>query len=140
MMKKLFLLCIGALIASISYAQTAVDSTNLGNDNIVHLVAEIMPEFPGGQQAMMRYIAERIDYPIEAFQQGIQGRVICQFVVDIDGRITDVVIAKSSGDSSLDREARRIIKSMPKWKPGKQNGRNVKVKYTLPVTFRLGEE
>lgn len=58
-MKKLFILCIGALIASISYAQTAVDSTNLGNDNIVHLVAEIMPEFPGGQQAMMRYIAER---------------------------------------------------------------------------------
>ena len=76
-------------------------------------------------------------YPEEAQKLGIQGRVICQFVVNKDGSIVDVEVVRSSGDPLLDNEAIRVIRSMPKWKPGKQRGKPIRVKYTLPVNFRL---
>ena len=101
------------------------------------MIVESMPEFPGGQQAMMRYIAENIKYPVIAQENGIQGRVICQFVVEKDGKVSDIQVVRSSGEASLDKEAQRVIGSMPKWKPGKQRGKPVRVKYTLPVNFRL---
>ena len=106
-------------------------------EEVIFVVVESMPEFPGGQQAMMKYIAENIKYPVIAQENGIQGRVICQFVVNKDGSIVDVVAVRSSGEASLDKEAIRVIKSMPKWKPGKQRGKPVRVKYTVPVNFRL---
>jgi len=105
-------------------------------ENKVFDVVEQMPSYPGGNGALMQYLSSHIKYPVIAEENGIQGRVICTFVVERDGSITDVRIAKSV-DPSLDKEAMRVVSSMPKWIPGKQNGSAVRVKFTLPVTFRL---
>ena len=105
-------------------------------ENKVFDVVEQMPSFPGGMSALMAYLQKSIKYPPVAEENGIQGRVICTFVVERDGRVTDVRVAKSV-DPSLDKEAVRVVSAMPKWIPGKQNGQSVRVKYTLPVTFRL---
>lgn len=105
-------------------------------ENKVFDVVEQMPSFPGGNSALMAYLSKSIKYPPIAEENGIQGRVICTFVVERDGSVTDVRIAKSV-DPSLDKEAQRVVSAMPKWIPGKQNGQSVRVKYTLPVTFRL---
>ncbi|MDO5446721.1 MAG: energy transducer TonB [Prevotellaceae bacterium] len=99
-------------------------------------VVEQMPDFPGGMSALMQYLSKHIKYPVVAEENGIQGRVIVTFVVEKNGSITDVQVVKSV-DPSLDKEAVRVVKSMPNWIPGKQNGSAVRVKYTLPVTFRL---
>ena len=105
-------------------------------ENKVFDVVEQMPSYPGGMGALMQYLSSNIKYPAIAEENGIQGRVICTFVVERDGSITDVKIAKSV-DPSLDKEAMRVVSKMPRWIPGKQNGSAVRVKYTLPVTFRL---
>ena len=107
------------------------------DEEVVFVVVETMPEFPGGQQALFKYLSENVKYPAIAQENGIQGRVICQFVVNKDGKIVDVEVVRSGGDPSLDKEAVRVIKSMPPWKPGKQRGKAVRVKYTVPVNFRL---
>jgi protein TonB len=99
-------------------------------------VVEQMPSFPGGPAALMQYLSSNIKYPVVAEENGVQGRVVCTFVVEKDGSITDVRVIKSV-DPSLDKEAVRVVKGMPKWIPGKQNGSAVRVKYTVPVTFRL---
>jgi protein TonB len=99
-------------------------------------VVEQMPSFPGGPSALMQYLSSNIKYPVVAEENGVQGRVVCTFVVEKDGSITDVRVVKSV-DPSLDKEAARVVKGMPKWIPGKQNGSAVRVKYTVPVTFRL---
>ena len=99
-------------------------------------VVEEMPQFPGGQAALLEYLSKNIKYPVVAEENGVQGRVIVTFVVERVGSITDVKVVKSV-DPSLDKEAARVVKSMPKWQPGKQNGSAVRVKYTVPVTFRL---
>ena len=99
-------------------------------------VVEQMPSFPGGPSALFEYLSKNIKYPVVAEENGIQGRVIVSFVVERDGSITDVRVVKSV-DPSLDKEAQRVVKSMPRWIPGKQNGSAVRVKYTVPVTFRL---
>ena len=99
-------------------------------------VVEQMPQFPGGDGALMQYLSSHIKYPVVAEENGIQGRVVCSFVGEGKGAITDVRVVKSV-DPSLDKEAVRVIKSMPNWIPGKQNGSAVRVKYTVPVTFRL---
>ena len=99
-------------------------------------VVEQMPQFPGGQGALFEYLSKQIKYPVIAEENGVQGRVIVTFVVERDGSITDVKVVKSV-DPSLDKEAQRVVKGMPRWIPGKQNGSAVRVKYTVPVTFRL---
>lgn len=99
-------------------------------------VVEQMPSFPGGDVALMQYLSKNIKYPPVAEEMGIQGRVICTFVVERDGSVSDIRIARSV-DPSLDKEAIRVVSGMPKWIPGRQNGQSVRVKYTLPVTFRL---
>ena len=106
-------------------------------EEVVFVVVESMPEFPGGQAALFKYLSDNVKYPMIAQENGIQGRVICQFVVNKDGSIVDVEVVRSGGDPSLDKEAIRVIKSMPKWKPGKQRGKAVRVKYTVPVNFKL---
>jgi protein TonB len=106
-------------------------------EEVVFVIVEKMPEFPGGQQALFKYLSENVKYPVIAQENGIQGRVICQFVVNKDGAIVDVEVVRSGGDPSLDKEAIRVIKSMPKWKPGQQRGKPVRVKYTVPVNFKL---
>lgn len=104
--------------------------------NTVFVVVETMPEFPGGQQALFKYLNESVKYPVIAQENNIQGRVIVQFVVERDGSVTDVQVVRSV-DPSLDKEAKRVISSMPKWSPGKQRGKAVRVKYTVPVNFKL---
>lgn len=105
-------------------------------ENKVFDVVEQMPSFPGGQGALMQYLANNIKYPVVAQENGVQGRVVVSFVVERDGSITDVQVVRSV-DPSLDREAQRVVKSMPRWIPGKQNGQAVRVKYNVPVSFRL---
>ena len=104
--------------------------------NKVFDVVEEMPSFPGGQGALMSFLNSNIKYPVVAQENGVQGRVIVGFVVERDGSITDVKVMRSV-DPSLDREAQRVVRAMPRWKPGKQNGSAVRVKYTVPVVFRL---
>ena len=106
------------------------------DENGVYQVCEEMPEFPGGMAECMKYLSKNINYPEDCKKEGIQGRVIVQFVVDKDGSIKDPTIARGV-HPSLDKEALRVLSSMPNWKPGKQKGEAVKVKYTIPVMFRL---
>lgn len=102
----------------------------------IFVVVEKQPEFPGGPSVMMKYLGDNIRYPVIAQENGIQGRVTCNFVVERDGSITDVQVVRGI-DPSLDKEAVRVIQSMPKWKPGEQRGKPVRVRFTLPVVFRL---
>ena len=99
-------------------------------------VVENMPDFPGGQAALMQYLAKNIKYPTIAQENGTQGRVTVQFVVKKDGSIVDAKVLRGV-DPYLDKEAVRVIMGMPKWKPGMQRGKPVRVKYTVPVMFRL---
>ncbi len=105
-------------------------------DNKVFEVVEQMPSFPGGYAALMQWLGSNMKYPTIAAENNVQGRVIVQFVVEKDGSITDVHVAKSV-DPSLDKEASRVVKAMPKWIPGKQNSSPVRVRFTVPVTFKL---
>ena len=106
------------------------------DEDAVFIVVENMPAFPGGNDALFKFLAENIKYPVAAQKAGIQGRVICQFVVERDGTITEVEVVRPV-DEALDAEAVRIIKAMPVWTPGTQKGKAVRVKYTLPINFRL---
>lgn len=99
-------------------------------------VVEQMPSYPGGLGALMQYLSINIKYPKEAEEKGAQGRVITSFIVEKEGSISDVKI-KNSVHPALDAEAIRVVKNMPKWIPGKQGGEPVRVKYTLPITFRM---
>lgn len=102
----------------------------------IFVVAEKMPSFPGGDAALLQFLGKNIKYPTMSQETGTQGRVIVQFIVDKDGTITNPVVVKSV-DAYLDKEALRVINTMPKWTPGKQRNQPVRVKYTLPVMFRL---
>ena len=106
-------------------------------DEELYEVVEQMPEFPGGIESLMTYIATNVNYPIEAQKLGIQGRVLCQFIVNKDGKVVEVVVAKSSGNKYLDNEAIRVINSMPNWVPGRHKGETVRVQYKLPINFSL---
>lgn len=102
----------------------------------VFTVVEKMPEFPGGQGELLKYLARSVKYPVIAQENGIQGRVTASFIVEKDGSIRDLEVLRGV-DPSLDNEAIRILSAMPKWTPGQQRGHDVAVKYTVPVTFRL---
>lgn len=117
-------------------APVAAPSIVEEDDNVVFQVVEKMPSFPGGDAALFKFLGDNVKYPVIAQENGVQGRVICQFVVNKDGSIVDVEVVRSV-DASLDKEAIRVIKSMPKWSPGQQRGKPVRVKYTLPVNFKL---
>lgn len=119
---------------AIPFIGNPVPIENKDEDTDVPFVfVESMPEFPGN---IFKFLSEHINYPAVAIDNQIQGKVICQFVVNRDGSIEDVVVV-SSIHPSLDKEAVRVIKSMPKWIPGKQRGKAVRVKFTLPVNFKL---
>lgn len=105
-------------------------------ENKVFDIVEQQPMFPGGHTALMKYLSEHTKYPVVAQENGVQGRVTVQFVVEKDGSISDVHVLRGV-DPSLDKEAVRVVKSMPRWTPGKQNGINVRVNYRVPVLFRL---
>ena len=108
----------------------------IGNIQALHVVEEV-PEFPGGMTELTKFIQENMQYPKIAIKKGIEGRVICQFTVTKDGSIEDIIVVRGLHKSS-DKEAVRVIKKMPKWKPGKNYKSEVKdFKYTIPVTFKL---
>ena len=102
----------------------------------IFTVVESMPEFPGGKSALMKYLAQNIKYPPYAKEAGIQGRVFINFVVEKDGSITNVKVLRGIG-GGCDEEAVRVVKAMPKWKPGMQRGKPVRVSFNLPVKFTL---
>lgn len=102
----------------------------------IFTVVEKQPEFPGGMAELMKFLAKSIEYPVIAQENGIQGRVVCSFVVNRDGSIVDIQVMRGV-DPSLDKEAVRVIGTMPKWKPGEQRGKPVRVRFILPVQFRL---
>ena len=105
-------------------------------NDMVFDVVEVMPQFPGGQIAMLQYLMKNIKYPEQAMKEGIQGRVTVRFIVEKDGSISDVKPILSV-HPLLNKEAVRVVESMPKWTPGKQNGKPVRVRYNLPVMFKL---
>lgn len=139
--------------------KTAADSTNRNNVQVfkarvrvvgnpipeeykgrkIFDIVEQMPEFPGGRDSLMSYLSRNVHYPAIAEEKGIQGRVVVSMIVGFDGSISNV-FAIVPVDPVLDKEAVRVISSMPKWIPGKQNGKCVNVRYNLPITFRLSEE
>lgn len=102
----------------------------------IFLVVEEMPSFPGGEQEMYRFVGKNMDYPRMAKESGISGRVFVTFVVEKDGSVTDVKILRGIG-GGCDEEAIRVIKSMPRWSPGKQRGKSVRVQYRMPIKFTL---
>lgn len=107
-----------------------------GDEGEIFEVVEQNPAFPGGDKALMAFLTKNLKYPASAQENGIQGRVLVQFVVNKDGSIVDPKILRSV-DPALDKEAMRVVSAMPKWTPGRQRGKNVRVRFTLPVTFRL---
>lgn len=122
-------------MADVVWIPPVVEAEKVDED-IIHVSVEVMPEFPGGTSALMKYLSGNIKYPVVSQEMASQGRVIVQFVVDKDGTITDPVVVRGI-EAYLDKEALRVISAMPKWKPGRQNQKAVRVKYTVPVVFRL---
>ena len=108
-----------------------------GRDD-VFVRSEVSPSYPGGESAMMKYLQKNLKYPIAAKENGVKGTVYVQFVVEKDGKVDDVIVAKGV-DKSLDAEAKRVVLAMPKWAAGKQAGQTVAVQYVLPVKFELVE-
>lgn len=117
-------------------AQQPQTAAKNNTEEPIFIVVEEMPEYPGGMSEFMKFIAQNIKYPADALQGKVEGRVIARFVVCKDGSISDIEIMRSVSPS-LDAEAVRVLKLMPKWKPGRQRGKAVPVKFTVPVTFRL---
>jgi periplasmic protein TonB len=113
-----------------------IDEEESAEEVQIFMVVESMPEFPGGEAALYKYLAENIKYPLMAKESGIQGRVFVTFVVERDGSVTDVRVLRGIG-GGCDEEAIRVVEGMPKWTPGKQRGKSVRVQYNLPVKFTL---
>lgn len=133
-MKKLIMMSLMAMfgLTTVSAQKTVVAQKN----QQVFDVVEQMPEYPGGMQALFEYLSQNVKYPEDAEKQKIEGRVIATFVVETDGTISNVEVVKPVFPS-LDAEAIRVLSGMPKWTPGKQSGKVVRVKYTVPISFNL---
>ena len=125
-MKRIISMMCGLLFSTLLIAQQST----------VYEIVEEMPEFSGGSAKMNEYLGNNIIYPEYAVDNNIEGRVIVEFIVNTDGTLSNVQIRRGVHET-LDNEAIRVVKSMPKWKPGKQRGKPVRVKYTVPVNFRL---
>ena len=117
------------------YVPVEVEEEDVSEQEIFQIVEE-MPAYPGGEQKLMEYVAKNIKYPQIARETGIQGRVFVSFVVEPDGSVSNVKVLRGIG-GGCDEEAMRVVKSLPKWKPGKQRGKAVRVSYMLPVNFKL---
>lgn len=120
----------------VSFVPPAPAEEEVADENEIFVRVEDMPQFPGGDIELLRVINQSIKYPVIAQENGIQGRVVCSFVVNKDGSVVDVTVARGV-DPSLDKEAVRVVSNLPKWKPGMQRGKPVRVRYTVPITFRL---
>ena len=112
------------------------DDEDEEDEEVPFALAEVTPEFPGGEAALQKYIASHLQYPEIAIENGLQGKVYVQFVINKSGEVENVSVARSV-DAALDKEAIRVIQSLPKWKPGMQRGKPVRVFYTVPIYFKL---
>ena len=117
--------------------ETSTVEITTSNTEEVYSTADEMPEFPGGMGELMTYLGSNIQYPSKAKENHWEGSAICQFVIEKDGSISNAEIIQSSGFQLLDIEAMRVILNMPNWTSGKQNGDSVRVKFALPITFKL---
>ncbi len=135
-MKRLILMSLMAIccLTTVLAQKTVVSQKDQKEDPFN--VVEDMPAFPGGMEAMIQFISSNIKYPADAKKQKVDGRVLVKFVVEKDGSITEVKVIKPAFPS-LDAEAIRVVKAMPKWKPGYQNGKAVRVQFTMPINFSL---
>jgi len=135
---RLLLLFIGIAIPSFFYAQDKQNGNAVQGTDAEYAFEqlEVKPEFPNGNEGLGKYLSENIKYPKKALKNGITGKVFVQFVIDKTGKVTNVVAVRGV-EKSLDKEAVRVIKSMPKWKPGMKDGQPVKVKYTIPINFKF---
>lgn len=135
---KLLSLLIALFLCLPLSAQHQKESAPRVDSNGVFLTPDKMPEFPGGMQAMMKYLSTNVKYPADAQKRGVSGRVIVQFVVMEDGTLGQEKVVRGV-DSLLDEEAIRVVKAMPQWSPGMADGKAVKVRFTLPITFNLSK-
>jgi len=139
---KKYILILSAIFAFtfVSFANESPTLSQENKESKVFFAIDKAPEFPGGFQALMRFLSDNIQYPAEArTRRNIQqGRVIVQFVIDETGKVVEVKVIESVSPA-LDREAVRVVESMPNWTPGKHEGEKVRVKYTLPINFRINE-
>ena len=135
--RMIVLILVLGLTMGVMAQQESGMNANSPQDEKIYEVVERMPAFPGGQTAFFEYLKENMQYPEEAKKDGIEGRVLCKFVVEKDGSISGVRVLRSSGNESLDQEAVRVLSAMPNWTPGMQRGNPVRVLYTVPVNFRL---
>ena len=125
-----------ALMMLVLFFSFTTSTAQTKKNDMVFDVVEVMPQFPGGQIAMLQYLMKNIKYPEQAMKEGIQGRVAVRFIVEKDGSISDVKPVLSV-HPLLNKEAVRVVESMPKWTPGKQNGKPVRVRFNVPVMFKL---
>jgi len=133
-MKKLILMTVMAVFClTTAKAQKTIVSQK--NQKVFEIV-EQMPEYPGGMMAMMEFLQKNMKYPADAEKQKVQGKVMVSFIVETNGSISDVKVMKNAFPS-LDAEAIRVVKAMPRWTPGKQKGKVVRVHFSLPITYRL---
>lgn len=135
-MKRLIFIFLATVATLGAAAQTDRTEPKAGAEEEIFAVVEQDPEFEGGMEGLYQYLAANIKYPADAKAEGVQGRVFVNFVIEKDGRVSEVKVIRSP-DERLSREAERVVKAMPKWKPGRQLGKKVRVSYNLPINFQL---
>ena len=134
---KVVLIYVFSVFSCFAFGQDAVKRDTISqNSEKVFTIVEEMPQFPGGDEGLKKYLMKEVDYPKEAKKKGITGKVFVTFVVTNTGKVTDVRILRGAGNG-FDEEVLRVIKAMPDWTPGKQDGKPVNVQFTLPVNFTL---
>ncbi len=136
-MKKIVFLLSVLFLSLAAQAQSVENADSVAVEETVYQSVEEQPEFPGGMKALMKYLADNVKYPRISRDNKSQGKSTVRFTVNVDGSISDAEIVRSAGDMYLDKEALRVISEMPKWKPGKKNGKPVRVEFVFPVVFRL---
>jgi protein TonB len=138
--KYLFtLVTIGLLTINLNAKSQNSNIDEIKKDTLVFVVVEESPEFQGGDQARIEYLIKNINYPKKARKAGIQGTVYITFIIEKDGKVSNVRILRGIG-GGCDEESLRVVKNMPKWKPGRQRGKNVRVQYNMPLKFTLKDD
>lgn len=126
------------LAAQVRHVTTVNPQTKHSYTEVYDLdYVDIQPQFPDGERGLINFINKTREYPYHAYKKGIQGRVLCSFIVGVDGKVSDVRVVRGAGDESLDREAVRVISKMPRWSVGKIGDHAVPVRVVLPINFRL---
>lgn len=134
----LCLVAVGDAMAQVSHISTVNPLTGAPYEKVYDYdFVDEKPQFPGGDRGLFNYINDTREYPYEAYHNGVEGRVFCTFIINPDGRVSDISIVRGAGDEQLNREAVRVISVMPKWKAGKVNHKAVPVRCYLPIAFML---